>query len=190
MSITDTGAEKSAPADSRAAGVRIVLLIVLCALLLVSAGSFIWLAAGRLGNEQADLQREREQVMSRAGQFMLRLGTHNPTMLDDAGQMPEYRRLVEELSTTKLKAQLEGADFQIAEKLTDQAGLSRSTEVFAAGVQSIDQDSATVLVAGRVSDSFTKEQPREPEAFRYAISLVKVDGTWLVDSFGRAGGEQ
>ena len=190
MSITDTGADPSAPADSRAAGFRLGLLGLLIALLLASAFSFVWLAAGRLGNDQADLQGEREQVMSTAEQFMLRLGTHNPSMLDDKGQMPEYRRLVEELSTTKLKAQLEGADFQIAEKLTDQAGLTRTTQVFATGVESIDQDSATVLVAGQVADTFSKQDPREPEAFRYALTLVKVDGTWLVDSFGRAGDNQ
>ena len=181
MSITHTGAEQSAPADGRAAGFRLGLLGVLLALLLVAAGSFIWLAADRLGNEQSDLQGDRERVMSTAEQFMLRLGTHNPSMLDDQGKMPEYRRLVEELSTTKLKTQLDGADFQIAEKLTDQAGLSRTTLVYATGVQSIDADSATVLVAGSVTDTFSKQDPREPQAFRYALGLVKVEGSWLVD---------
>jgi Mce-associated membrane protein len=190
VSITYTGAEQSAPADGRAAGFRLGLLGLLVALLLVASGSFIWLAAGRLGNEQSDLQAQREQVMNTAEQFMLRLGTHNPKMLDDQGQLPEYRRLVEELSTTKLKTQLEAADFQIAEKLTDQAGLARTTKVFATGVESIDADSATVLVAGQVTDTFSKEAPRDPEAFRYAIRLVQVEGTWLVDSFGRAGDNQ
>ena len=190
MSITHTGAEPSAPAGNSAAGFRLGLLGLLIALLLASAGSFIWLAAGRLGNEQADLQAQRERVMSTAEQFMLRLGNHDPSMLDAQGQMPDYRRLVEELSTTKLKTQLEGADFQIAEKITDQAGLTRSTQVFATGVESIDQDSATVLVAGLVTDSYTKQASPEPEAFRFSISLVKVDGAWLVDSFGRAGDDQ
>ena len=187
MSITHPGAEK-APADGRAAGFRLGLLGVLIALLLVFTGLVIWLSATRLGGGQTDEQATREQVMSTAQQFMLRLGTHNPTMLDSQGKMPEYRRLVEELSTTKLKTQLEGADFQIAEKLTDQAGLSRSTQVFATGVQSLDPDSAVVLVAGLVTDTYAKQQSPPPESFRYALSLQKVGGTWLVDSFDRAGG--
>jgi Mce-associated membrane protein len=190
VSITQPGAELSAPADGRATRFRRGLLIGLLALLLVASGAFVWLAASRVGNDQADLQAERELVMNRAEQFMLRLGNHDPSKLDAKGQMPEYRRGVEELSTTKLKTQLEGADFQIAERFTAQAGLTRVTKVFTTGVQSIDADSATVLLAGQVTDTFAKQQPREPEAFRYSLALVKVDGNWLVDSFGRVGDGQ
>lgn len=186
MSITDTGAGFPTPADSGAsprssAGFRRGLLVVLIALLLVAGGAFIWLAADRLGNEQSGLQAEREQAMSVSEQFMLRLGNHDPSMLDDKGEMPEYRRLVEELATTKLWEQLKGTDVVAAETITDQAGLTRATSVFATGVQNIDDDSATVLLAGQVVDSYTKQAGTEPLAFRYAVQLQKVSGKWLVD---------
>jgi len=195
VSTTDTGVEASAPEPSGASApanepLRWALLALILALLLVAAGAFIWLAADRLGNDQSELQTEREQVMSVSEQFMLRLGNHDPSMLDGKGQMPEYRRLVEELATTTLKTKLEQQDFEIAEKVTDQAGLTRATQVYATGVQSIDNDSASVLVAGAITDSFGTKDVRDPEAFRFRLSLVKVDGAWLVDSFGRAGDDQ
>jgi len=195
VSTTDTGVEISAPEPSGASApasdpLRRGLLGLLIALLLVAAGAFIWLAADRLGNDQSELQSERERVMNVSEQFMLRLGNHDPTMLDDNGQMPEYRRLVEELATTTLKTKLEQQDFEIAEKVTDQAGLTRATQVYASGVQSIDNDSASVLVAGSITDSFETKDVGDPVAFRFRLSLVKVDGAWLVDSFGRAGDDE
>lgn len=192
MSITDTGAGSPTPADTGAspqssAGFRRGLLVVLIALLLVATGAFIWLAADRIGNEQSDLQAEREQAMSISEQFMLRLGNSDPSMLDASGQMPSYRALVVELVTTKLRTRFEQADFKAAENLTSQGGMTQTTSVFARGVESIDSDSAVVLVAGRVQYSYKEAGAQEPVAFRYAVSLQKVDGRWLVDDYSRAG---
>lgn len=185
MSTTHPGVDRSAPAEGRATGFRRGLLIALLAVLLVATGALLWLAASRLGNDQEDLQKQREQVMLTTQSFMERIGNHDPTMLDDKGQMPDYRRSVEELATTKLKAQLEGQDFALAEKLTAKFGLVRVTKVYATSVQSIDADSATVLVVGTVADTYSRQQAAEPQAFRFAVQLQKVDGTWLVDSFDR-----
>ncbi len=41
-------------------------------------------------------------------------------------------------------------------------------------------------MAGAFTDSYPKasgDQPREPAPFRIEVSLVKVDGEWLVDNF-------
>jgi hypothetical protein len=53
--------------------------------------------------------------------------------------------------------------------------------VLASGVASIDQDSAEVLVVAD-ADVKTVFDTRQRH-FRWEISLVKVDGTWLVDDF-------
>lgn len=192
MSITQTGAETSAPGPVRASGFRRGLLATLIALLLLATALFAWLAADRLSNRQSDLQSEREQAMSAASQFMLRLGTSDPSMLDAQGTMPEYRRLIGEVVTTKLRTKFEGADFQAAENLAKQAGMSQRSEVYATGVESIDSDSATVLVAGRVQYTYRGEGggAQEPVAFRYIVTVLKVDGKWLVDDYARAGGDQ
>ena len=41
-----------------------------------------------------EIQEERERVMEVASQFMLRVNTYGPDLLDDGGRMPEYRELV------------------------------------------------------------------------------------------------
>ena len=64
--------------------------------------------------------------------------------------------------------------------------MARQADVFATGVSSIDQDSARTLVAGTFSDAYQvkgETVDQEPIPFRIEVSLVKVDGEWLVDDF-------
>src|SRR5690606_10742843 len=97
-----------------------------------------------------------------------------------------------------------------AEQLVAQAGVTRSTDVFATAVSSMDDDSARVLVAGAFNDSYEqgstkqgstkqggkqgKDEPgeprlvtQEPYPFRFSVDLVKIDGEWLVDDFTGVG---
>ena len=131
---------------------------------------------------------EREEVMSQTKQFVLRLHTYGPQFLDADNKMPEYRDTVSELMTTKYAAEFE-KNVVYAEQAVAQAGAGRSAEVFATGVSNLDPDSATVLVAGSFTNSYPN--PDDPEQridtdslpFRYEVSLLKVDGEWLVDKF-------
>ncbi len=168
----------------------LALVVAACVALL------IWMSvAGRASADGGlELPDEREQVMSLTDQFVKRLGTYSPDMLDDSGQMPAYREQVREVITPKFAADF---DKQVvtAEQLVAQAGITRSTEVFATAVSSIDDDSARVLVAGAFTDSYTQgtgeEQEtteQEPLPFRFTVDLVTVDGEWLVDDFTPVGG--
>ncbi len=169
------------PVGNGAARFRLGLLAVLLAALLAASGSLIWLAAHRTGTE-SDISSGREQVMSLSQQFMLRMGTYGPDLLDDNGQMPDYRSGVKELITPKFATSF---DKQVgaAEQLVKQTGVSRKADVYATGVSSIDSDSADVLVAGSFTDSYDGHGPGEPLAVRMQVSLVKVDGKWVVDNF-------
>ena len=173
------------PAESQPGRFRRGLLAVLVVALLASAGVLTWLAAQRTGGQE-DLRADREEVMNVAEQFMLRLGTHDPSMLDDQKKLPEYRERIDGLVTTKFKGVLE-PEIAAAEAFTEQAGLTRTTEVYATGVQAIDSDSATVLVAGALTDEFAKGSAQEPVSFRYSIKVLEVDGEWLVDGYEKAG---
>lgn len=169
------------PGSERSSRFRLGLLVFLLAALLAASGSLIWLAAHRTGSE-ADIAADREKAMSISEQFMLRMGTYGPDLLDDSGQMPDYRSGVKELITPKFATSF---DTQVgaAEKLVQQTGVSRKADVYATGVSSIDSDSADVLVAGSFTDSYQGKGPGEPLAVRMQVSLVKVDGKWLVDNF-------
>lgn len=186
--ISTEAVDETAPAPQPATRFRRGLLIFLLAALLVASGCLIWLVANRTG-EASDLQSEREQVMNVSEQFALRVGTYGPEMLDDQGQMPEYRASVKEMITAKFATSFE-QQVGTAEELVKQAGASRKADVYATGVSAIDDDSAEVLVAGAVASTFTGQDPQEPSPFRWDVSLVKVDGKWLVDNFSLVGATQ
>jgi hypothetical protein len=168
------------------------LLAVLVAVTVAGLVGLVWLVStrdvGAIGvqGDQAALQAEREAVMAQTEQFMLRMGTYGPDLLDDAGAMPEYRSRVKEVITPKFAVSFD-KEASTAEQLVAQARISRKAAVFATGVSAIDADSATVLVAGTFTDSYPRgqagDQARAPSPFRIEVSLVKIDGRWLVDDF-------
>ena len=163
------------------------LFAALVAIVVVGVLALTWLVAGRglpavSGGGQDDLQREREAVMAQTEQFMLRMGTYGPDLLDDQGGMPTYRQRVEDVITPKFAVSFE-KEASTAEQLVAKARISRQAAVFATGVSTIDEDSATALVAGTFTDSYPKTGEREPAPFRIQVDLVKIKGTWLVDDF-------
>ena len=164
---------------------RLVVAVVLLAVVLASAATAATLFATR-GGEAGDTQAGREEVMAQTEQFMLRMGTYGPELLDEQGAMPDYRAGVKEVITPKFAASFE-KEAGAAEQLVAQAGVSRVPDVFATGVSSLDTDSARTLVAGSFTDTYTlkdKTVPQEPIPFRIEVSLVRIDGEWLVDDFG------
>ena len=187
--VTDDGvpaaADRGPGRGHRAATFRLVLLGVLVVALLAAAGTLVWLLGGRRG-AAADEQRQREAVMSQAQQFMLRLNTYGPDLLDSKGQMPKYRKLVTDVITPKFESSFENG-VVAAEQTVAKAGVSRTAKVFAVGVSSMDADSATALVAGSFTQSYPdakgKAVPDQPAPFRIEVSLVKTHGRWLVDDF-------
>ncbi len=183
---------------------RVVVLGVLVLVVVVCLGLLGWLyvsrteaSQGTVGARVAALlqggdpvQDDRDEVMSQAGQFMLRVNTYGPDLLDDAGQMPEYRAGVEEVITPTFKASFDQG-VTAAEQTVAQAGLARSAEVFSTGVGSLDGDSARVLVAGSFVNSYPDPRGKdetarikdEPAPFRVEVALVRTGGQWLVDDF-------
>ena len=174
--------------------VRLALLAVLSVLLLASVAAVAYLGATRpvpalgIDGDQDRLQSQRESAMAQAEQFMLRINTYGPDKLADDGTMPDYRKLVDEVITPKFSADFE-KNAPLAEATVKQAGLARTAKVFSTGVSAIDSDSATVLVAGSITQSYPKTPgsdqrvETEPAPFRVQVSLVKIKGTWLVDDF-------
>jgi hypothetical protein len=157
----------------------------------VCVALLIWMSVvGRASaNGGLDLPDEREQVMSLTDQFVKRLGTYSPDMVDDSGQMPDYRAQVREVITPKFAADFD-KEVATAEQLVAQGGITRTADVFATAVSSIDDDSARVLVAGAFTDSYAqgkgakaKTVAQEPLPFRFTVDLVVIGGEWLVDDF-------
>lgn len=131
---------------------------------------------------------ERDAAMSQADQFMLRVNTYGPSDLDGQDKMPGYAQGVREVITPKFAVDFD-KNVTLAEQSVAQAGYAREAQLLSTGVDTIDDDTASVLVAGIFKSSYPDSRrktgriayPEQP--FRVTVSLVKVDGTWLVDDF-------
>ena len=171
--------------------VRVAIAAVLALVVAVCVALLIWMSVSDRASADGglDLPDEREQAMSLTDQFVKRLGTYSPDMVDDSGQMPEYREQVREVITPKFAADFD-KEVATAEQLVAQGGITRTADVFATAVSSIDDDSARVLVAGAFTDSYeqgsgdeSQTVDQEPLPFRFTVDLVVIDGEWLVDDF-------
>ena len=189
---SDAGVTSSDPDDtSPAPAFRLVLLCALVVVLLAGLVTSAWLLSTRgadaigVEGEAAEVQQQRDEAMSQSRQFMLRMGTYGPDQLED-GQLTDYRELVSEVITPKLEASFE-RQVSTAEQLVTQAGVGRTAEVFATGVATLDDDTATTLVAGTFTDAYPGRgeelQEQEPVPFRFQLTLVRSGGEWLVDDF-------
>ena len=183
MSVLTERARRDAPAEAvpatddpgRPQRWRQVLAAVLALVVLVCVALLVWLSAGGRGSDGGGL------------------GTYSPDMLDDSGQMPAYRDQVREVITPKFAADFD-KEVATAEQLVAQGGITRTADVFATAVSSIDDDSARVLVAGAFTDSYEQAEGKagsgksrtvdqEPLPFRFTVDLVLIAGEWLVDDF-------
>ena len=185
------GGEAAADASPRSPRWRSLLAAALTIVVVTCVALLVWLTAADRGSAGGGLELpdEREQVMSLTDQFVKRLGTYSPEMLDDSGQMPAYREQVREVITPKFAADFD-KEVATAEQLVAQGRITRSADVFATAVSSIDDDSARVLVAGSFTDSYAqgtgkkaRTVQQEPLPFRFTVDLVTIDGEWLVDDF-------
>jgi hypothetical protein len=142
-----------------------------------------------------DTQAARDDVMAQARRFMVQVNTYGPDLLDGS-TMPGYRRRVADLVTAKF-----GADFEknvpYAEATVAQAGLARTTEVYAVGVGDLDvhRGRATALVAGSFTNSFpdrhdkAKRVTADPQPYRVEVTMVRQGGRWKVDAFAPVGAD-
>ena len=170
----------------RSALFRLILLGVLAVALVASLVWVAVLTSHRTGRAQ-DLQNDREAAMATTQQFVLRVNTYGPSLLDSQGQMPEYRSRVKAVITPKFAASFDQS-VPVAEQSVKNYGLDRTCAVYATGVEVIDSDSAQVLVAGSISQTVKNRKGKrvsagEPAPFRLRVSLDKIDGTWLVDDY-------
>jgi hypothetical protein len=171
---------------------RATLLGVLAIAMVVSGALALQLGSSRhvwpfAGGATDQAQADREAVMGQTQQFVLRLNTYGPSMLDSQGQMPDYRRRVKEVITPKFAVSFDQS-VAVAEQSVKSYGLHRTCAVFATGVELLDSDTAQVLVAGSFSQTARNKQGKEvptgePAPFRLRVSLDEIDGRWLVDDY-------
>lgn len=144
--------------------------------------------------ESESLTADREAAMAQTNQFALRVNNYGPDQLDENDQLPEYAELVREVITPNFAASFDES-VTLNEQVVAQSGVSRTGEVVATGISAIDDDKATVLVAGTFTNSYPDPDDSDERIdagvaqFRWEVSLVKTEGEWLVDNFVQVTGE-
>jgi Mce-associated membrane protein len=173
--------ENDAPAGTPPAGTRPGLRWALTALaatvLVVALAAIVYLAVDvRPRAEAAETEEQsRAEVTRAAERFVVRFNTY------DAGSVDEYAASLRDLLSPKFKASFD-QDFEQASQLITQSKLRSEGEVLASGVASVDPDSARVLVVAD-ADASSAVEGKVQRHFRWAVSLVSIDGEWLVDDY-------
>ena len=145
---------------------------VLVLLLVAAVAAGIW-GFARLSSAEKEIDA-RADVVRVAEQFAVAVNNFDSNSVDD------YRSSVSELLSTKFRGEYDKAMEDIVTSVQE-AEMESEGEVLASGVATIDDDSARVLV---VSDATVKTVFDERQRhFRWEVSLVKVEGKWLVDDF-------
>jgi Na+-transporting NADH:ubiquinone oxidoreductase subunit NqrC len=124
--------------------------------------------------EVSAADQNRSAITRAAERFVVQTNTY------DAGSIDKYRSSMNSLMSPKFRTDYAQVIQQLTQTL-QAAKLSSKGDVLASAVASQDPDSAQVLV---VADATAKSTGgTRARHFRWVVSLVKIDGKWLVDNF-------
>lgn len=155
--------------------VRKLMAAVFIGLVTVSALATVALLVllGRIEDTDSAADSRRD-VVRVAERFTVQVNNYDSQSVDD------YKTAVSSMLSTKFSDEFDKAMEDIV-KSVQEAEMDSEGKVLASGVASLDQDSAQVLVVAD-ADVQTVFDTRQRH-FRWEISLVRVDGEWLVDDF-------
>lgn len=163
-------ARDSPPGASRRLRAGVIGVLVLLLVAAVAVGAWSWT---RYADAESALDA-RADVVRAAERFTVQVNQYDDESVED------YKASVSEMLSTKFRAEFDQAMEDIVGQVQE-AEMDSEGTVLASGVATIDDDSARVLV---VADALVKTVFDERQRhFRWEVSLVKVDGEWLVDDF-------
>jgi len=147
-------------------------------LVLVVAGVLVVLEIASLRpsseDDRSTVQQQSAAVRA-AERFTVQVNTYSGT------SMSSYQSSMNSMMTPKFRTDYKKVIDQLASTIKQAKVTSKGT-VLASAVASLDEDSASVLV---VSDASVKTiyDPNLARHFRWNVSLVRIEGRWLVDDF-------
>jgi Mce-associated membrane protein len=150
---------------------RVVTAVLALVLVVAVVASVVFAQKARSDDEA---QKERAAASNVATQFALRMDAVDGTAFD------KYTKGINELLTTKAKTKNKEV-FSAMKQSYEAAKIKGTGKVLLSGVGDFDDDSATVLVVHDAS--VTTTQGDVEHHYRWAVDVVKVDGSWLVDDF-------
>ena len=187
--------EQTAPVNSAASRNTLVRLIVTVGSVLVILGSItaiVLIVANPPKTDSGKLTDQRAAVSSVANTFVGAQWTFDKSMLQGSA-MPSFRAKVEGVITSKYDVTFQQLAGKV-EATVQAAGLKSTVKIWSTGVAAIDSDTATVLVVGAYTQwapktkGGTDYQSAGEVPFRDVLTLVNINGKWLVDNQAPAEG--
>jgi Mce-associated membrane protein len=142
----------------------------------VALGLVGWLVLGA-GDGGGDDATDRNQVTARATDFAVAYNTY------DVADLPDYQKRLKGLLTPAYDKQFVEITDAVFGALKSKQQKSGDADVLAVAIDSIDDDSATAIVAVDASITNTDNQAAVQRQFRWKVSFTKAKDEWLVSNF-------
>jgi Mce-associated membrane protein len=142
----------------------------------VALGLVGWLVLGA-GDGGGDDATDRNQVTARATDFAVAYNTY------DVADLPDYQKRLKGLLTPAYDKQFVEITDAVFGALKSKQQKSGDADVLAVAIDSIDDDSATAIVAVDAAITNTDNQAAVQRQFRWKVSFTKAKDEWLVSNF-------
>ena len=168
------GLELKADPSTSTKSVRL-FLVAICVLGVLVGGAGLVLP--QILGARDEFAAERQAVITRASDFAVTFNTYT------SDKKPDYQRRVKPLMTSsyyKDFVKITNVMFQVVE---DKQQSSGDVKVLSVAVDTIDQDSASAIVAIDAAVRRSDSERAVARRFRWQISMRQVRGEWLVNQF-------
>ena len=131
----------------------------------------------RVSYPDGSTKSTREAAISAANDFAVAYNTYDVAKLDD------YQKRVGSMLTDSYRKEFDKITDSIFTALTVKKQTSGDAKVLQIAVDTIDSDSADLLVAVDAQLKNTDNENAVPRNMRWQVSLVLEDGKWKIDKF-------
>jgi hypothetical protein len=153
--------------------IRVLAGVFALGLVLALVGALVLPRIGGDGDDDA----ERNQVVSRANDFAVAYNTY------DVADLADYQKRLKGLLTPAYDKQFVEITNAVFGALETKQQKSGDAKVQGVAIDSIDQDSATAIVAVDASITNTDNAAAVQRKFRWKVTFSKTKGEWLVSNF-------
>lgn len=165
---------KDQPASSSRRTIRLLSLVTVLGVLIGVAGILVPKAFSYDGNGSSG---DGKQVISRVTDFATAYNTY------DVNKLADYQKRLKGLLTPSYDKEFVQITDSIFKALTGKKQVSKDAKVIDVAIDSIDKDSAVVLVAVDSSVTNTDSATAVARHLRWKVNVVKQKGQWNIDKF-------
>lgn len=152
--------------------IRLFMIVTIVCVLIGLAGIFVPKFTSGDGQQT---NSDREGVVTTATDFAMAYNTY------DVAKAADYQKRMSGLLSKSYSKEFDKITTEIFKALIPKRQVSNNAKVLGVAVDSIDKDSAVVLVAADATLSNTDNEAVVARHMRWRLNMVKQKGAWVVD---------